>query len=149
MTDWLEQLTGSRLEGEVRVAEPAINDLLALSSGGRTAPHVTVLEGNRIVVRYGFLHATAQLLAIAKTGESLRVTLILASTMVAWGLRAAVRQPFVFVRGREVAIDIGAVPALAAWRAVWNHIRSVTIATRPGVLVLGIVMSSDRGEAYG
>jgi hypothetical protein len=49
-------------------------------------------------------------------------------------LRAAVHQPYIHVHGRQLTIDLAAIPALQQWRALWRHLERAEFETAPGVL---------------
>jgi len=155
MTDpiqhWIEGLSGSRLEGTFRLSAAGINDLLARAAGGGTVPDVTLLPENRLVVQYGVLQVGARLEPVVRTRPAPQITLVLDSMMLAWGLRLAVQKPFLQVRGREVTLDLGAIPALASWRDVWRHVRAAELATAPGALLvrLDVAISNRSGGAHG
>jgi hypothetical protein len=135
----LAQLRGSHFEGTIQIAEIGINDAL---NGKSTSKRLTVemLPGNHIAVRYGVFHARAALPAAIAPSDAPHLTLALASMVVAYGLKAMWRQPFVHVHGRRVTIDLAAVPALAAWRDIWRHVRRMTFETAPGALRVGVAV---------
>ena len=119
-----------------------VNDALQQFGGG-TVASVTLNSRNRVTVRYGMLHANLELPVAMETGPSPRLTLSLASVVVAWTLRAAVRQSFLHFHGRHVTIDLAEVPALAEWRDAWRHIQSLHITTAPRELQLEFAIAID------
>lgn len=145
----LDQLNGTRAQGTVQIAEVALNEALRAGSGGATAPVIRLFGENLIEVRYGMLHARAVLPPIIDVGPPPRVTVVLASKVVAWGLRAAVRQPFIAFNGRHVTIHLAAVPALAGLRDLWPHVTAAGLSTAPGVLRLHVDVSVNHGVQYG
>jgi hypothetical protein len=144
MTKRLEQLRGSRAEGIIQISEPALNEVIALASAGGTVPTVQLMGDNQLEVRYGIVHARAELPTALETGPAPRLTVTLASVVVAWALRTVVRVPFVEFNGRLVTIDLAAVPALASYRALWPHVRSARFATAPRALRVEVGLAIDR-----
>jgi hypothetical protein len=137
----LAQLSGSHANGSIRIAEHALNEMLStLVPAGRQRPIVELHPRNQVTVRYGAFSARAELPHAIATGHSPTLTLRLASLVVALGLKALVRAPFVHVRGRQLTIDLARVPALERWRDLWRHLRELTFETRPGALCLGVVI---------
>ena len=137
-------LGGSRSEGTLQVAESAINDVVALMDPTATRhPTVELLPHNMLMVRYGLFHARAGLPRRMETGESPRLTLTLASALVAFGLRAVVHAPFIEIHGREVTIHPAQVPALSAWRDLWKYLQQLTFETARGSLRIGFAVSID------
>lgn len=140
------QLTGSHADGILQIAEAAINDVLRVSAGAATAPVIELLPGNGMVLRYGMWHARLELPSVVDADEVPRVTFVLASVLVAWGLKAFVRQPFVEIHGRHLTVDLAAVPALAEWRDLWKYLQQLTFATAPGALRVGFVVAINGGH---
>ena len=126
-------LAGTHFEGAFTVAQSTVNELLRMNPAPVSDCTVEVEAGNRLVVRYGVLHATATVDAF-EAGPRPQLRLSLASFVVAMALRAALRQPYVRVSGRHVFVDLGRVPALQPYAAFWPHVRRVDIATAPGRL---------------
>jgi hypothetical protein len=135
------QLIGSRAQGTLQIAEGAINDLLQLAAGQSQAPLIALRPHNTVLVRYGLLHAHAELPAALEPGESPRITLTLASLVVAWSLRAALRQPFLRFHGRQLTIELAKIPALGGWRDLWKYLHQLTFDTAPGTLRVGFVLA--------
>ena len=130
----LGSLRGTNVEGTIQLSEATVNDLLRLGSHQNRVPIIEVQANNQLTVRYGLLHARLTLPDAVDLGTSPRVTISLASVIVAWGLKAVVHQPYVHIHGRHVTIDVAAVPALDPWRTVWPHFRSVQLSTDQAVL---------------
>ena len=129
------QLTGSHAEGTLQVGEASLNEMLGLVAGqSSTSLHVELLPQNTVLLRYGMLHARAQLPSSFEPSSSPQITVVLASLVVAWGLKATVHQPFLHIHGRRVTIDWAAVPAFAGWRDLWRYLQRLTFETAPGVL---------------
>lgn len=149
MATRLAQLRGTRADGGVQITESALNDVIAAATGGGNSPTVRLLGANRIEVRYGIIHARAELPTAIAAGPAPRVTVALASTVVAWALRATLRQPFVEFHGRHVTIHLAAVPALASFRALWPHLTSARFSTAPGLLRVQVGISIDNGVTHG
>jgi hypothetical protein len=126
----LQQVAGSHVNGSFRIQESTVNELLRRGPAPLSACDVAIAAGNRIVVRYGMLHATATIDGY-DAGPSPRLRLTLASLVVALALRAWLRQPYVQASGRQVEVAIAAVPALAPYAAIWPHVRRVHIETAP------------------
>ena len=135
----LPDLRGAHLHGAVPVPERLLSSLIAAAPPLRDVD-LEIQAGNRLVLRYGIVTATATLDERVETGGSPRIVLQLASTVLAWTLRQTLRLPYVRIDGRRVTIDLGAVPALAEYRALWPHVRDLRLATTPGVLVIGFAV---------
>jgi hypothetical protein len=149
MTERIAHLTGTRAEGTIVISEAALNEVVSLASHGHTAPTIQLMDHNRLEVRYGIVHARAQLPLAIDTGPAPRVTLKLASMVVAWALRAILRSTFVEFHGRLVTVHLAAVPALRPYRALWPHLTSARLATAPGVLRVGVGIAIDQGALHG
>jgi hypothetical protein len=133
---------GSHAAGTLQIDPRAINEVLAMLAGhGATAPRLELQPHNVVMVRYGMLHARAELPRLADAPQSGQVTVVLASLVVAWALKAAVRQPFIHVHGRRLTIDMAAVPAFASWRDLWRYLQQLTFETTPGALRVGFTLA--------
>lgn len=140
--------TGTHAAGTVQVDEQALNDVMRLlTPDASTHALVQLQPDNTVLVRYGLLHARAHLPATVTADELPRVTVRLASVLVAWGIKAAVRRPFLHVHGRFVSIDLSAVPGLSAWRELWAHLRRLSFEVVPGALRVGFVVSINEEAA--
>jgi hypothetical protein len=148
MTERLGQLTGTRADGTIQISEAALNEVVGFASPGHTGATIQLMNDNRLEVRYGIVHARAQLPLALDTGPAPRLTVTLASTVVAWTLRALLPSTFVEVQGRRVTVHLAAVPALAPYRALWPHVTSVRLATAPGLLRVGVGIAIDQGAAH-
>ena len=133
----LRQLVGSRITAAIEVSETVLQD--AFRSIREIPPTLTVrvTPANRIVLRYGAVHATAVL------HESLdlrgpRIELELQSGVVAWALQKAIRTPAVTVEGRRLMIDLSRLDRLADFSGVWPHFQSVRFATADGTLFVHV-----------
>jgi hypothetical protein len=126
----LRQLAGTHVDGSFQIEASTLNELVRLSPAPLSACEIEIAGGNRVVVRYGMLHATATIDGY-EAGPSPRLRLTLASLVVALALRAWLRQPYVHASGRQVEVEIAAVPALAPYAAIWPHVRRVHIETAP------------------
>lgn len=136
----LDQLSGSTVSGAIQVAESALNDLLTRAAGAR-APSVQLWPDNRLFVRYGVFHAQVLLPRAVELRPSPRITFTLASLVAALGLKAIVRVPFIEIRGRDVTIDLAAVPALVPWRALFRHLDAVELASERGLLRVRVALA--------
>jgi hypothetical protein len=133
----LRQLVGSHITAAIEVSETVLGDALRNIRELPRTLTVHVAPANRIVVRYGAIHATA-LLAEAVDPRGPRITIELQSTVFAWALQRAIKTPAVAVRGRRVTIDLGRLEALAALSGVWEHFRSVRFSTADGTLFVHV-----------
>lgn len=147
MSIQIAQLTGSSIEADLKVSEATINEWLARGSTSSSHLSVELRAANSVVVRHGVFHARAQLPAAIEPGDSPRLTLVLASIVLAVALRAVVRQPFIHIHGRHVTIDLVSVSGLESWRELWKHVRGLTFVTAPGVLRVGLVAAVKDGES--
>jgi hypothetical protein len=140
------QLAGSHVKGTVQVTETAINDIVHVFAG-ESGPAIELLPHNGLMLRYGMFHARAELPSHLGQDTLPRVTLVLASVLVAWGLKAFVHQPFLHVHGRHLTVDLAAMPALDAWRDLWRHLHQLTFETAPGALRVGFVIEVEQDDA--
>lgn len=129
---------GTQVSGTVQVVESAINDVLARSLPN--SPSIALQPGNQVLVRYGMLHANVALPPTLECGPQPRLTLTLASLVVAWTIRTMSPLPFVQVRGRDVIIELAAIPALQPWREFLPHIRAARLSTERGALQIHLVI---------
>ena len=143
------QLIGSHADGTLRIAEDQLNDILGLLATSSKHPRVELHHNNEVIVRYGMWHAKAELPpAMTIDGSSYpAITITLASILVAWGLKALVRVPFLHVHGRHLTIELAALPAPEGWRDLWKHLRDLTFATSPGALRVGFAVAVEHEEA--
>ena len=126
----------------MQIAAGAINEVLATLAGPTaTAPQLELQAQNVVTLRYGVLHARAELPRRVADPQGGRLTIVLASLIVAWALKAAVRQPFLHVHGRKVTVELAAVPALASWRDLWTHLHELRFETAPEGLRVGFVLA--------
>lgn len=141
-------LTGTHAAGTVQMKEQALNDVMRLlTPDASTHATVQLQPDNTVLVRYGLLHARAQLPSVVTEDELPRVTFRLASVLVAWGIKAAVHRPFLQVHGRFVSIDLSAVPGLSAWRDLWVYLRRLSFEVVPGALRIGFEVSINEEAA--
>jgi hypothetical protein len=125
----------------LHVAADALNDALALVGTTSTRPAIELLPNNIVVVRWGVLHGRVALPRTTSPAESPRLTLTLASTLVALTLKAVVHRPFIHIHGRHLTIELARVPALAPWRDLWKHLEQLTFETAPGELRVGLLIA--------
>lgn len=137
----LLQFAGTELHGAISISEKALNELLnSPGSPGRGAT-ITVGRDHDVVVRYGLLHARARLPRAIEVGHAPRLTFVLDSTLVALALRAAVRQPYINISGREVTISLADVPALYRFRDRWRYLSSAGLRTKDRAIVVDCAVS--------
>ncbi len=139
----LDQLAGSAAEATLRLAESSINELLRAGEPPLNGATIAIGTGNQVTVHYGMLHARATLEPELEIGRAPRLTVTLASFMVAVALRAALRQPYVTLSGRRLTIDLAAVPALAPMARYWPHLRRVAITTADRTVRLDVSIRID------
>ena len=149
MTARLAQLQGTRAEATIQVTESALNDVIGIVRRGHSVPAIRLMGNNRLEVRYGMLHAHAELPRAIDAGPAPRVTVKLASRVIAWALHAALRLSFLEFHGRFVTVHLAAVPVLAPYRALWPHLRSARLATAPGRLRVEVSLSIEQGVRHG
>jgi hypothetical protein len=149
MTARLAQLRGSHAAGVIQITELAVNEVIGLARRDGAVPTVQLMGDNRLEIRYGVVHARAELPLAIDLRPAPRMTVKLESRVVAWALNAVVRLPFVEFDGRLVTIDLTAVPALAPYHALWPHLKSARLATAPGVLRVEVGLSIDEGATDG
>jgi hypothetical protein len=129
------QLQGTTAGGTFRVAESAVNDLLSRTRQA-TAPTIHFEPGNHALIRYGIFHARVRLPAAMEVGVHPRLTVTLASTVVAWGLKAVLTHPYVSVNGRHVTLDLSAIPALRSWQDWLRCFTSIAFSTTEAALAV-------------
>jgi hypothetical protein len=122
----------------VQIAERALNELLVIGVGSSTHTVVELLPDNVVVLRRGVFHARAALPLIATPSSNPRVTLQLASVIVAMALKAFAHHPSLEIHGRQLTVDLTQVPALQPWRDLWRHVERLTLETAPGALRVGL-----------
>lgn len=131
--------SGSEVTAEIPLREDLLNELLHRSGGVPNDLRVGIEPGNRLVVRYGVLHATATIGRVTMTPLP-QVHLRLASAAVAWALRM-MRHPLIELSGRDVTIDLGRVPFVVRYRRLWPHVREVRIGTAAGRLHIRVELA--------
>jgi hypothetical protein len=137
----LAQLGGTRAEGTLRVSESAVNELLNLDGSALRGATIPIGAGHQIVLRYGAFRVRATLSPEIEAGPSPRVTLSLASFVVAFAIKAALRQPYISVTGRQLTITLADLPALQRLRDFWSQLRRAELATEPGSVRIDVVVS--------
>jgi hypothetical protein len=120
-----------------------LNELLHVGPSRLGDVNLAVAPDNQIVVHYGVVHATATLPPAIEAGPSPRLTLTLASLVVALALRAAVREPFLSFSGRRMTISLADVPALQPMRDLWPHVRRVGLSTNGKGVRVHVAISID------
>jgi hypothetical protein len=126
-------LAGTRLTGTLPVGEGLLNEAVRRLPGAPTGLVVEVLAANRLAARYGIVRATAILEEDVRVGDGPpQVSFQLASTLIAWTLKQALRSAAVRIDGRRVTVDIGALPGMDRYRPHWPHLRRVRLRTTAG-----------------
>jgi hypothetical protein len=123
---------GTDLGGTLSVSAVLLNTMLAnLVPGLR----LEILASNQIAVHFGPVNATVILAdALDLASPSPTLTLTLTSRAKAWLLAQRQWPPFVHIKDTVITLDLGAIPALAAYRQLWPHVQRVTLATLPGTI---------------
>jgi hypothetical protein len=132
-----DNLPGLAVSGEIPFRQELLNAILRDAPKVPRDARIDIGIGNQIVVRAGVLRATAVLDDRVELREAPLVRMRLASSLVAFGLRALGLPPFVSIDGRIVTIDLSRVPALAPHRSLLRHLKHATLVTEPGVLYVG------------
>jgi hypothetical protein len=132
-------MAGARLTGSLPINQALVNELLRQVPSLPPGLVLDIHAANRIVARYGLVQATARLDdEVQVSAEGPRIGLELASSVVAFALGRVLRDPAVRIAGRRVTIDLGAVPALEAYRRCWPFLRAARVRTTPGQLQLDV-----------
>lgn len=131
----IEQLRGTTLEGQLQLEERSINELLHAIAPRRQLT-LQVSDNNRILVQVGSFHANATIARQVSLSPTPRLQLRLDSLLIATALRAIAPQPLVRVRGREVEIDLAAVPGIEDALGWLSHLTRLDIVTRSSTLRL-------------
>ena len=129
------QLQGTTAGGTLNIAASAVNDLLRLSRP-EAGLSVDFEPQNQALIRYGVFHARITLPRTIDLRTQSRITVTLASTVIAWGLKAMLTQPFLSVAGRDVTVDLDAVPALQPWREWLRGFTAIEVATSKTTLAV-------------
>jgi len=133
---YLAQFAGTHVQGTVNVSEAALNELLSSAGSRLRGATLRIGPDNQVVVRHGIVRATATLPQAIDMGSSPRATVSLASVIVAIGLKALLREPYIQMHGRELTIHLAAVPALEPFRPIWPSLRRIEVTTERGRLRL-------------
>jgi hypothetical protein len=141
----LDQLAGTAIDGTGRLSETAINELLNDERSPVRGATISVAPDNELIFRYGVVRARVMLPFTVDVGSAPQVRLRLASYLVALGLSAAVRLPYLRVDGRDVTIFIADIPALRPLRDVWQHVKSASLRTESGAVVMDFNISVAGG----
>jgi hypothetical protein len=131
------QFPGIRLSGTVPITDAIINELLSQSPQVPKHLRVEIESGNRLVARIGVVQAAATLQSPAIVDGPPTITLLLASTIVAWTVSRYLRAPFIAIDGRVITVDLARIPALQPWQAALHHVERLTFSTAPGLLTIG------------
>lgn len=127
------------LEGRIRIPESHLNDLLAsVVPKGRS---LQIQSNNRIVARVGVLQATVILPPHSDLSRAPELVFTLASLGLAWTLRYVLKQAYLQVHGRQIMVNLAAVPGLDEYRAMLRHVTSLDITTETGVLIVRFRLS--------
>lgn len=124
------------MAGTIPLTQGLVNDLLRNGSGPTRDVTLEIHAANKIVVQYGAFHVEAVLADAVELGASPILGLTLASTVVAWSVKRMLHVPGLAVEGKRITVDLAAVEALGDYRELWPHIKSVKLATEPGVLTV-------------
>lgn len=139
------RLEGTRALATIPIRQALVDDLLSIVPGVPADLTLTLGADRQVQVRYGVFHANGRL-APGFAGDSPRLTLELASQLVAWGLQRLPLPPFVAVHGRQVHVDLRRVPALAPLAPVWPHVESVSFTSIAGRLDVRVAVHVRRPE---
>lgn len=132
----LPRLKGTQVTGHVPVRQAVLNDLLGRMPGAPQDLRLEIGGDNEIVARYGILRFTARVHPAVEFLPRPTLMVELASRVAAFALQRARVPPFVRVRGRLIAIDLSAVPALRGAAGVWPHVQRLEVVSRAGRLDL-------------
>jgi hypothetical protein len=129
----LPRLDGTQVRALLPVRQTVLDDMLRMAPGVPADLSIELGADRQVQVRYGMFHANGRL-AAGFSGTAPRVTVELASQLVALGLQRLSLPPFVAVRGRLVHVDLMRVPALADLAPLWRHVDAVTFTSVAGRL---------------
>ena len=132
------RLAGTRLTATIPLTQAVLNELAAASSGRAGQVGVAIHADNQLVIHYGSFHATVAVPRMIDLRTSPRITVTLASTVIAWTAKTMIKAPYVAIDGRNVSIDLSAVPQLEPLRNVWRHVHAIKISTTEGRMRLAI-----------
>jgi hypothetical protein len=129
-------LRGTRAHGIVRVGEAELNNALASAAAARSGVKLEILAENRILARFGIVHATVALPPVSDLAQSPALTFALGSTAIAWGLKRVLKQSYVHIHGRHVTVALDALPVLRPYRELLRYVREVEMTTTAQVLTV-------------
>lgn len=135
------RLAGTQLNGTVPVTQRVLNDLLQRVPRAPSGLALEIHPDNRLVARFGFVHATAVLDEVIDVGGAPQIHVELGSSVVAWSLKKALDMPGLSFDGRRVTIDLGAVAALDGYRAYWRYLRTARVRTTAGAIRVEFVVA--------
>lgn len=142
----LPHLDGTQVQAFLPLRQAVLDDVLRMAPGVPPDLSIDIGADRQVQVRYGMFHANGRL-AAGFPGSAPRLSVELASQLVAWGLQRLSLPAFVAVRGRTVHVDLMRVPALADLAPLWRHVDAVTftsVAGRLDVHVEARVQSTER-----
>ena len=129
------RLVGTRLTGTLPLREAVLNDAIRRSPRIPPGLAVEILDSNRLVARYGIVSAAAVLDDEVRVGQGApQISFELASVMVAWALKQAVRLPALRFEGRRVIIDVGAIDGVDSTHPLWSCLLRARLRTTPGLV---------------
>ena len=130
----LPRLQGLTARADIPVTQAVLDDALRLAPGLPRDLRVEIGADRHLLIRVGPVHANARLAPGLTLSPRPRLTVELASQLVAWGLRAVSLPAFVQVEGRLVHVDLARVPALRDAAPLWPHLQQVTFTSTHGRL---------------
>jgi hypothetical protein len=130
----LPHLQGAAITAEVPVRQEVLDRLLVMTPGLPRDLRVEIGPDRQLLVRVGPFHANARLAPALTLSPTPRLTVELASQLVAWGLRAVSLPPFVELAGRLVHVHLATVPALRSLAPLWPHLAEAAFTSAPGQL---------------
>ncbi|HTU99776.1 MAG TPA: hypothetical protein VMF13_04505 [Luteitalea sp.] len=132
----LPRLRGLTARADIPVTQAVLDEALRLAPGLPRDLRVEIGADRQLLIRVGPVHANARLAPGLSLGPRPRLTIELASQLVAWGLRAVTLPSFVSVEGRLVHVDLASVPALRPAAPWWPHLQQVTFTSTHGRLAV-------------
>jgi hypothetical protein len=136
-------LRGTFADGIIHVGETDLNNALASAAAATSGVKLEILAGNRILARFGVVHATVVLPPVSDLAQSPALTFALGSIAVAWGLKRVLKESYVRIQGRYVTVALDAVPVLRPYRELWRYVRQVEMTTTAGVLTMRFRVDID------
>lgn len=137
------RLRGTHATCAVTLPEQAANELLSLADGVPKGARLEVRDGNRVAVQYPPVSIELQLPPQVDLRDTKVVPLTLSSLAVALMVRPFIKWPFVQIDGRDLRLDLTALPMPAEYRALLPFLKAATLSTTRGAIAMTLAVAVD------